>query len=363
MTSLSGTEMPTNRDHSPDSESLLSTLSSIIEVSWNCRTKILRNTLIITVIAAAISFILPKKYVAETTVMPDIDMMNLASKLGSLADIASAAGLNTGITSPSELNPDIMSSETILKPVIYHKYRTEKYDTLVNLIDYWKFDDPDQNLNFEKCIEKMQKKVLTIDVDKKTQMLTLDVETPEPQLSADIANQITFQLDDFQRNFRKTNASAQRKFLEGRLDEVKRDLQNAEDTLRDFQEKNRRVEQSPGLMLEQARLQRQIDLNSAIFIELMKQFELAKLDEIRNTPVVQVLDPARTPAEKSSPKRTVIVVLAALVGLIFSSMYFYFLDFVSFHREDPDLNKLMSFWNLVKHDLRFTKRGSAKNSR
>jgi uncharacterized protein involved in exopolysaccharide biosynthesis len=339
-----------------DGEGLLITLSNIFEITWKYRMKILRAVIIFTVLAIIVSFIMPKSYVAETTIMPDIDMINLASKLGNLADLASAAGLNTGITSPSELNPDIITSETILRRVIHYKYKTEKYDSLVNLIQYWKFDDPDENLNFEKCVDKMQNKVMSVSVDKKTQMLTLDVETHEAQLSADIANRITMELDDFQRNFRKTNASAQRKFLEGRLDEVKQDLNKSEDNLKDFQEKNRRVEQSPQLMLEQGRLQRAIDLNSALFIELEKQYELAKLDEIRNTPVVQVLDPARTPAEKSSPKRALIAILAALASLIFVPMYYYLRDFIDQHPDDPEIERFLSLWRNIRIDLRSRKK-------
>jgi uncharacterized protein involved in exopolysaccharide biosynthesis len=164
------------------------------------------------------------------------------------------------------------------------------------------------------------------------------------------------ELDDFQRNFRKTNASAQRKFLEGRLDEVKQDLNKSEDNLKDFQEKNRRVEQSPQLMLEQGRLQRAIDLNSALFIELEKQYELAKLDEIRNTPVVQVLDPARTPAEKSSPKRALIAILAALASLIFVPMYYYLRDFIDQHPDDPEIERFLSLWRNIRIDLRSRKK-------
>jgi uncharacterized protein involved in exopolysaccharide biosynthesis len=342
--------------NSQESENFLVTLSKAFGLSWKHRVNIVVIVAIATLLAAAVSFIIPKKYIAETTILPDIDMINLASKLGSLAEIASAAGLNTGVTSPSELNPDIISSETILRKVIYHKYKVGKFDSLVNLIQYWSFDDESENMNFEKCVDMMQKKVMSISVDKKTQILTLDIETNEAQLSADIANQFSAELDDFQRNFRKTNASAQRKFLEGRLDEVKQDLRKAEDELKEFREKNRRIEQSPQLLLEQDRLSRAVDLNSTLFIELEKQYELAKLDEIKNTPVVQILDVARPPAQKSSPHRVVIVVLGFLISFIFANLYWLIVEYIKSKPDDPEIREMISAFQTVKNDLPFRKK-------
>ena len=58
-------------------------------------------------------------------------------------------------------------------------------------------------------------------------------------------------------------------------------------------------------------------LNSTIYVELKKQFELAKIEEIKNITIVNVLDPARAPIRKSRPKRATnaaIMFLLALVG-------------------------------------------------
>jgi len=296
---------------------------SMFETLWKVRNKFFVTVITVTAIFALISFILPKKYIAQSIILPDLDVLGSAQRLGgSLQDLATAAGLNLGVTSPSQLYPDVMLSETILKRVIYHQYKTQKYDTLVNLVQYWRFDDKDDNLNLEMCFDKLLKKVLSVSADKKTAIITLEVETPEPQLSADIANQITSELDYFQRNFRKTNASEQRKFLDSRLTEVKQDLANAEDNLKNFREKNRKVDQSPQLLLEQERLVREVELNTTLFIEFKKQYELVKIDEIKNIPIVQVLDPARPPAEKSSPKRAIITLLGALLSIFGASAWF-----------------------------------------
>jgi hypothetical protein len=50
-------------------------------------------------------------------------------------------------------------------------------------------------------------------------------------------------------------------------------------------------------------------VQEAVFETLTKQFELAKVEEARETPSVKVLDRADVPERKSYPPRTLIVVL------------------------------------------------------
>jgi uncharacterized protein involved in exopolysaccharide biosynthesis len=49
---------------------------------------------------------------------------------------------------------------------------------------------------------------------------------------------------------------------------------------------------------------------------LAKQYELAKVDEARDTSIIQVLDPAVPPDRKSKPKRVLIVFLSGLTALV-----------------------------------------------
>src|SRR5207249_2335576 len=75
------------------------------------------------------------------------------------------------------------------------------------------------------------------------------------------------------------------------------------------------------LLLAESRLARQVDLNSALFLELSRQRELTKIDEIKNVPVLNVLDSARVSAIVDSPNRVLIgglsFVLSLLGGLAF----------------------------------------------
>ena len=74
----------------------------------------------------------------------------------------------------------------------------------------------------------------------------------------------------------------------------------------------------PQAGLEYIRRLRDVKYYETIFELLAKQYEAAKLDEAKNSAVVQVVDSAVEPDRKSFPPRTVIVVLAAFLGVMFA---------------------------------------------
>jgi uncharacterized protein involved in exopolysaccharide biosynthesis len=77
----------------------------------------------------------------------------------------------------------------------------------------------------------------------------------------------------------------------------------------------------PQIDADLTRLTREVDIQSTLFIYLTQQYEDAKIQEAKNTPTIQLLDPAVTPIKKSSPKRLLMVFIMALITFVFSSIY------------------------------------------
>ena len=104
-------------------------------------------------------------------------------------------------------------------------------------------------------------------------------------------------------------------------------MTSSENKLKEFRERNRQVF-APQLLLEQERLLRDITINGTLYSELRKQYELAKIEEIKNIPVLNVMDPARPNAMKDKPKRSTIVLgtfiisLLGAVGFVFAKNIF-----------------------------------------
>ncbi|MFY9906973.1 MAG: GNVR domain-containing protein [Terriglobales bacterium] len=70
----------------------------------------------------------------------------------------------------------------------------------------------------------------------------------------------------------------------------------------------------PGAGLEYVRAEHELKYRQAMFDLLMKQYEGARLDEAKDAAIIQVVEPAIEPDHKTSPKRTLIVLLFTLTG-------------------------------------------------
>jgi tyrosine-protein kinase Etk/Wzc len=70
----------------------------------------------------------------------------------------------------------------------------------------------------------------------------------------------------------------------------------------------------PGLTLEYVRKEREVKYQEALYELLLRQYESAQLDESRAAPLVQVVDNAVLPDQKSWPPRTLIVLFSAFFG-------------------------------------------------
>ena len=167
---------------------------------------------------------------------------------------------------------------------------------------------------------------IATDIDRMTKILNVKVTMPEAQLSADVANELVKSLDLYIRTQRKSFATEQSFYLEKRTGQVKDSLAVAENNLKAFREQNRIVMQSPNLLLEQGRLMRNVEILQTVFIELTKQLELAKLDEIKDAPVLNVKEFAKNPIKKAGPKKASALLTIMFFSFILSSLYFVFSD-------------------------------------
>ena len=81
----------------------------------------------------------------------------------------------------------------------------------------------------------------------------------------------------------------------------------------------------PALGVEYYRKMRELKTQEAIFEQLTKQYEVAKINEAKDTSSVQVLDDAVVPLKKSKPRRSLIVILAAVTAF-FASIFIVFIQ-------------------------------------
>jgi uncharacterized protein involved in exopolysaccharide biosynthesis len=76
------------------------------------------------------------------------------------------------------------------------------------------------------------------------------------------------------------------------------------------------VSKVPELQLDYVRKEREVKYHTALFDILAKQDEAARLDEAREAPLLQILDSASYPEEKSSPHRGLIMLGGCFLGIL-----------------------------------------------
>jgi len=74
----------------------------------------------------------------------------------------------------------------------------------------------------------------------------------------------------------------------------------------------------PEAAIDYVRARRELKLQETILESMLRQYEIAKLDEAKEGPVLQQVDVALPPDRKSKPARALIVIAATLAALLFS---------------------------------------------
>lgn len=299
----------------------------IVFIFWSEKNFVVKVTGVVTLIAVIVSLLLPNYYKSTATLLPN----NTSGSGGfsGISELASLAGVNLGNDDQEKLYPLIINSEAVLKNVIYSMYTPNGSTSSVNLITFWDIDQESPNLAYEAALKTMRD-ALNVSLDLRANTISVSIETKDPQVSADILNNIVTELDFFMKSKKVTFASEQRRWISTRLTEVEQDLKKSENALKNFRENNRMIGNSPELMLIQGRLMREVEINQTLYIELKKQFEFARIEEVKTTPIISVLDKARPAAKKERPKRFLIVLFFFSMSLLVTAS---FITIKHFYRE------------------------------
>jgi len=84
----------------------------------------------------------------------------------------------------------------------------------------------------------------------------------------------------------------------------------------------------PSLVLDYARLLREVKVQEALYTMLTSQYEQAKIAEARDTPSVQVLDPGVPAERKSKPWIMLNMLMAGVLALFLGIFLAFFLDYL-----------------------------------
>ena len=258
-----------------------------------------------------LSFVLPPVYNASVTLM-EAQSSGLGSASPQLGALEEQYGVHLGAR-PSGVSsyPEIVRSRQLLARLLGQRFPTSRQRGVLLLDRLTRPAPADRRLDIG--VRQLRKRVDPA-LDRRTGILTLRVSLDDPVLVAAVASAACATLQDIVVHSMNTQAGANRRFIEGRMADARRDLARAEDALRAFRENNLRGD-SPRLLTEEARLLRETRMQEEVMLTLTRQYEIARVEEQRNVPVINVLDPAVPPAFRSAPRRSVLAALGLLLGL------------------------------------------------
>jgi len=191
---------------------------------------IARNFGMTVVLIILISFILPRKYVAVTTLMPPQEQEKLS--MTSVLSEVSVPGLTLpNNASTAEILLEILKSRSVGEKVLQQHFVCKK-DTLP-LYRCLKFSSVEMGL--------LRMRKIALFMLSKQGIITIAVELGNRQLAADVANAYAEALDQVNQEKSVSRAKNSRIYIESQLRETQAKLAEASRRLADFQQQNKAV--------------------------------------------------------------------------------------------------------------------------
>jgi tyrosine-protein kinase Etk/Wzc len=321
------------------------------------RWKLIAGTALTLGILAAIVLLLQRPtFTARITFTPETPTTPSSAGLSTLAGVANQLGLN--LTPTSSVSPDFFVKLTSSAEVLRSALLTEFPDprdpekTPKPLLDIIEVKGKTLEERLQRGVIQLRKR-LDATADKPTGVVAIEVDMRHPELAAAVANHLVQLLNKFNLERRQSQSREQRRFTGERLEEAEKELRAAEQAHLAFLQRNRDYSSSPLLTFEANRLTRDVQVKQALFLTLSNAHTEARIAEVRDTPVLTVIDSAVAPFRRSRPKRTLGVLLALSGGTLLGIGIAYVVDFRkrAASEQKPDYLAMRDAWAEARREL------------
>lgn len=320
-------------------------------------------------VALGITFAIEPTYTATTRFMPPLQQQSSAAMaLQSLGALGGLAGAATGLKNPNDQFIGLVGSESVANALIDQFKLVSRYE-----VDF-------------KVDARLRLSKLTRVTAGKDNLITIEVDDKDPAFAAQMANANVDELAKLLSRLAITEAQQRRVFFEKQLAQTRQNLAIAESALRTSGVNGSAAKSSPEVAIKavaetQARIAaqevklstmrgyltesspdfklaltelyalraqlgkaessaagsapvngadsnyiarlRDVKYNETLNELFTKQFELAKADEAREGPVIQIVDVAEAPERRSKPKRALTAVLVSLAAGMLLLLFVY----------------------------------------
>ena len=302
----------------------------ILTLARQLKVIIITPTILCTLTIINVLFIAKPVYTSTSKIMSSSSGGGVSQAAGLAAQFG--ISIPSSQSDPKWVYPEIIQSRTLAKAMLKRKFDTNQFGLQKSLLQILTYGNgkPDFNLDtLEIMGVNTFLDMIEVSENKKTGILTLDVFALEPSLAAEINRGMIEELDKHQRKYNKTKTIDTKQFIEERIVDAEKELMAAEEDLKIFMDRNRRIENSPALQLEKQRLGREVTVLTGVFTTLKQQLETTKIEEVKESDYVIVMDPPEVPLQRIAPRRKFAVIMSGILGLGLGVLLAVFREYVT----------------------------------
>lgn len=296
----------------------------------------------------------PDYYRCRVTLVPESG--SSSNSMGSLLSLASSFGMNLGNGSGKDadaitpvLYPDLMKSTDFVTSLFdiqvkrdsdkhtmsYYEYirdyqKKPLWSEAMRSLGEWLSSDkkkkkkepldlfrltPEQKIIMAKIVENV-----SCQVDKKTEVIYIDVKDQDPVVSAMVADSVRSLLQQSLTDYRTSKARHDLAYIQRLHKEAKQSYERSCDLYADFVDSNRDVVLE-SVRQQQTRLENEMQLRYNNYNALSAQLlaALAKVQE--KTPAFTTLERATVPMLEAGPNRKMIILLCTFLAFVFLTVW------------------------------------------
>ena len=299
----------------------------------------------------------PNKFTSSTTFIPQLSS-GVKTGGSSLSGLASLAGINIGsMESSSEFPPtlypqvvngvpfkvELLSSEITFNNELvavkdYFLENKSSYNILGTIKKYTiglpslilsSFKDQKEYTNESKIysINEEDKNLfqilennLSLSINEKEGFITISYTDSNKNIAAQITQVSQNLLQEKIIEFKNKSSKEMLDFALKQYFDKKESYEKLQDERAVFVDKNINISSSL-FQNKLSRLESEVNISESIVQQLASQVEQAKLQVNKDTPVFTTIKPVTIPFDRSAPKRSLIVIMFAFLGLVLSTGY------------------------------------------
>lgn len=290
-------------------------------------------------------------YTSSATFIPQ------GSEGASSSLLAAAAASQWGIRVPTgagaggpRVYMELLRSRALLRPIALDTVTViEERGRRVAVMDLLGVKAPTAAQRLDLGIRTLEG-IISVSEVRALDAVKVSVTTQWPSVSLALANELVRGVNQYNLETRKSQAAAERQFVEVQVAESERVLRLAEDRLQSFLQRNRAIAGSPELGFERDRLQREVVLRQELHTALLKSREEARIREVRDIPVITVFEEPELPTG-GEPRRSVQKgLLGGIAGGLLGVLIAFLAEGVRWARQAPN-QEAREFFQLVKASI------------